>query len=437
MLSRQKWHIILEHYVPERRLFLRTETETRFVRLSPATQIFAIIGCVCIIGWSIIATALILMDNIGAGNFRDQAIRDQVLYEERLNALADERDTRTEEALAAQARFNTALDQISIMQSQLLASEDRRKELERGIEVIQSTLRRTIIERDDRTRELTTIQGELITDGSAVPDAARAQEAETTLSYLTDALEMTAAERDQATQTADDANEKLAELDLDMQILEERTDEIFRQLEDAMTISVKPLDNMFRSAGLSTSRLLDAVKRGYSGQGGALSPISAPTRSGAPSQDEIRANRILKQLDTLNMYRIAASKAPFAIPVKGNYRRTSGFGPRWGRMHNGTDFAAPHGSPIYATANGVVSKAGWGSGYGRVIYIKHDFGIETRYAHLSRIRVKVGQRVSRGQRIGDMGNTGRSTGTHLHYEVRVNGKAVNPMIYIKAANNVF
>ena len=106
-------------------------------------------------------------------------------------------------------------------------------------------------------------------------------------------------------------------------------------------------------------------------------------------------------------------------------------------MHNGTDFAAPHGTPIYSTADGVVTKAGWGSGYGRVIYIKHDFGIETRYAHLSRIRVKVGERVSRGQRIGDMGNTGRSTGTHLHYEVRVNGKAVNPMIYIKAANNVF
>ena len=69
--------------------------------------------------------------------------------------------------------------------------------------------------------------------------------------------------------------------------------------------------------------------------------------------------------------------------------------------------------------------------------IKHKFGIETRYAHLAKIRVKVGQKVSRGDRIGDMGNSGRSTGTHLHYEVRVGEKPVNPMTYIKAARDVF
>jgi murein DD-endopeptidase MepM/ murein hydrolase activator NlpD len=106
-------------------------------------------------------------------------------------------------------------------------------------------------------------------------------------------------------------------------------------------------------------------------------------------------------------------------------------------MHNGTDFAAPHGTPIFATADGVVVHAEWLSGYGRLVKIQHEFGIETRYAHMSKIRVKKGQRVSRGQRIGDMGNTGRSTGTHLHYEVRVGGRPVNPMIYIKAANDVF
>ena len=81
--------------------------------------------------------------------------------------------------------------------------------------------------------------------------------------------------------------------------------------------------------------------------------------------------------------------------------------------------------------------AGWQRGYGNVIKIQHAMGTETRYGHLSKIGVRVGQKVSRNSLIGDMGNTGRSTGPHLHYEVRVDGKAVNPMSFIKAAQNVF
>jgi murein DD-endopeptidase MepM/ murein hydrolase activator NlpD len=106
-------------------------------------------------------------------------------------------------------------------------------------------------------------------------------------------------------------------------------------------------------------------------------------------------------------------------------------------MHEGQDLAGAYGSPVYATADGVVIYAGWESGYGRLIRIRHAYGLETRYGHLSQIRVSVGDRVSRGDRIGDMGNSGRSTGTHLHYEVRIDGRAVNPMAFIRAANHVF
>jgi murein DD-endopeptidase MepM/ murein hydrolase activator NlpD len=210
-----------------------------------------------------------------------------------------------------------------------------------------------------------------------------------------------------------------------------------------MTVSVAPLDKMFRNAGMPTDRILETVRRGYSGQGGPLAPLSFTTRGEAPTADTLRANRILNQMDRLNLYRIAAQKAPFASPLKTTFRFTSQFGfrrdPKTGgrRMHSGVDFAAGLGTPLYATADGVVTHAGWGSGYGRLVKIQHEFGIETRYAHLSRFGVKVGQRVSRGQRIGDMGASGRVTGVHLHYEVRVGGKAVNPMIYIKAANDVF
>jgi murein DD-endopeptidase MepM/ murein hydrolase activator NlpD len=225
--------------------------------------------------------------------------------------------------------------------------------------------------------------------------------------------------------------------------MEQRNDLIFARLEEAVAVSMEPLDRMFRDAGMSPDDLLKTVRRGYSGQGGPLTPISMSTSGGIPAPEELRANTILDGLDQMNMYRIAAFKLPFAMPVKGSFRWTSGFGYRrdpkgYGtRMHEGTDMAGAYGMPIHATADGVVTYAGWDGGYGRLVTIRHDFGVETRYAHLSQIRVEVGQRVSRGDRIGDMGNSGRSTGTHLHYEVRLNGTPVNPMTFIKAAKNVF
>ena len=397
-----------------------------------------LLGVSVIVIWSIIATAIVLIETIGSGNFRDQARRDQALYEERLNALASERDIREQESIDSQNRFNTALDQISVMQSTLLGSEDTRRELERGINVIHGTLRRAMNEREELRTKLRLLQKKINPEAGVLPEAVNIAEISETMEYMNQTLEEISIQRDEAAQTANLAKESMENLELEMQFFEEKSDQIFRQLEDALTISVEPLDKMFRTAGLSTKRLLDQVKRGYSGQGGALSPIlfqSTVLESLDPRVD--RANNIISQLDKLNVYRIAIEKTPFDIPVKETYRFTSGFGPRWGEMHRGIDLAARSRAPIYATADGVVTRAGWNGGYGRVVYIKHPFGIETRYAHLARIRVKKGQSVSRGQKIGDMGNSGRSTGTHLHYEVRVGGKAVNPMIFIKAGKNVF
>ncbi len=430
-----RMHAMLERYFPERRLFLRSETDTRFIRLKPGTQLLAFVGGSAIVAWTIIATAILLMDSIGSGNFREQARRDQQTYELRLNALSDERDARTNEALAAQSRFNVALSQISEMQSQLLESETRRRELETGIEVIQSTLRRTMQERDvARTEAKELDQANTEIASAAIGASPQGNEM---LDVISTALADTAAERDQVIRDAQHALNLADEMRVELALMEEKNDQIFRQLEDAMTISIEPLEKMFTSAGLSTKSLMDEVKRGYSGQGGPMMPLSFSTKGGELTAETMRANRLLDQLDQLNMYRIAAETAPFANPLQSSFRYTSGFGMRWGRMHKGTDFAAPYGTPIHVTAEGVVTHAGWQSGYGRLIKVQHANGIETRYAHLAKIRVNEGQRVSRGDVIGDMGNSGRSTGTHLHYEVRLNGRAVNPMTFIKAGQNVF
>lgn len=445
MLNRlaYRFHQSLERHFPEQRLFLKSDTETRFIRLRPATQIIALAGGTLALAWTIVATALIMMDSIGAGSAREQSARQQSLYEERLNALSSDRDLRADEAARAQERFNIALTQVSEMQERLLASEDRRRELETGIEAIQDTLRTTIKDRDDARDEAERVTLALNSQSGAATEIGRARDALATLEFLTGALGDAAEERNEVLAEAEEAREETRLVVDAKAAMEMRNDAIFTKLEEALTVSVEPLDKMFRDAGMSPDDLIGAVREGYSGQGGPLTPITFSSSGAAPTAEEMRANAILGGLDKMNMYRIAAFKLPFAMPVRDAVRMTSSFGVRddpfngSSRKHEGEDMAGPIGTPIYAPADGTVVFAGLENGYGRLIKIKHDFGVETRYAHLSGIKVEVGQKVSRGDRIGDMGNSGRSTGSHLHYEIRLGGTAINPMTFIKAGKNVF
>lgn len=109
---------------------------------------------------------------------------------------------------------------------------------------------------------------------------------------------------------------------------------------------------------------------------------------------------------------------------------SSYYGPRWGSTHTGVDYAAYYGTSIYSWKAGTVTQAGWNGGYGNFIEVNHGDGTVSRYAHCSKIAVSVGQQVSKGQTVGYVGSTGNSTGNHLHFEIKVNGKFVNPLNYL-------
>ena len=177
-----------------------------------------------------------------------------------------------------------------------------------------------------------------------------------------------------------------------------------------------------RRLGLNPARFL--------GRGGPLEAADTPAGADPRFRQLFVAWR---QLDRLEDGIIAI---PAGRPVNtGNF--TSGFGTRSdpfrgsAAMHAGIDLAGPLGTPIYATADGIIARSEYAGAYGNLVEINHGQGIQTRYGHMSRLIARPGQRVRRGELIGLMGSTGRSTGSHLHYEVRIDGRAVNPVPFLQ------
>ncbi|WP_426169392.1 M23 family metallopeptidase [Sandarakinorhabdus sp. DWP1-3-1] len=190
---------------------------------------------------------------------------------------------------------------------------------------------------------------------------------------------------------------------------------------------------LIRRLGLDPSRFVQSSDWNGSAQGamgGPYIPVSADA--------EPRFKDLFLSWKKLSVLQAAVGSIPAYMPVK-DYRYTSGFGFRFdpfnggSAMHAGVDMAGATGEPIYASANGTVLQAGRANGYGNLVELSHGKGIDTRYGHLSAILVRPGERVRQGQIIGRMGSTGRSTGTHLHYEVRIDGRAVNARPFLDAS----
>jgi murein DD-endopeptidase MepM/ murein hydrolase activator NlpD len=183
--------------------------------------------------------------------------------------------------------------------------------------------------------------------------------------------------------------------------------------------------------GIAPARLTGNI-----GVGGPYEPVDATATRSAADPAFRALFQSWKKLDALQQGSVAI---PSQQPVD-SMSVTSNFGVRsdpfrgGAAMHAGIDIPGVRGSAIYATADGVVGRAGWAGGYGNLVELNHGRGIETRYGHLSAVLVAPGQQVRRGQIIGRMGSTGRSTGTHLHYEVRLDGQAVNPTPFLQGGD---
>ena len=171
------------------------------------------------------------------------------------------------------------------------------------------------------------------------------------------------------------------------------------------------------------------------GQGGPAHPVDS---AAAVAALESKTARLEREMRMYESFLRQHGMTPSIWPVMGKLEsgvggRRNPFGGRGYEYHEGQDIDAAYGTPVQVAATGKVIIAGWQRGYGNVVYVDHGSGLSTRYGHLSEIDVSIGQTVTRGQTIGLVGSTGRSTGPHLHYEVRINNQPVDPRQYLPGA----
>lgn len=200
---------------------------------------------------------------------------------------------------------------------------------------------------------------------------------------------------------------------------------------DAARARLQDTQSLLRRLGLDPNRFV-AQSDIATGAGGPYVPVNAPSDADPRFKSLFVSWKKLAALET------AMAAIPSYVPVK-SFSTTSTYGVRYDpftgntAMHAGLDMAGSHGEPIYAAADGVVVTGGRSGAYGNLVELAHGKGLATRYGHLSAVLVRPGEQIRQGQLIGRMGSTGRSTGTHLHYEIRIDGRAVNPRPYLDAS----
>ncbi|WP_232830326.1 DUF5930 domain-containing protein [Oceanicella sp. SM1341] len=428
---------------PEQKVFIRSEDRTRCLRLSPVSQIALCAALAIGLGCTAVATARFTLGLMDGTSSEEQIALLRQSYEQRLTSLVDERDTAREAAESAQARFQAAMVQVAASQSDLVRAGEESRARELTLEAVRQKLAEVVRVRDHALRENGALTSQLAgAEGALDRHAGSETDLAATLQTISYALSDSVRKGEQAEADAQALNDQLASMRDQAALDRQRQQHMLEKLEEAVAVSLDGLDGLLSATGMDPDDLVAEIRKSYSGEGGPLIPATAVVAAYEDDPQSIRVTALMQDMERIQLMRIAAAKLPLAQPVHMTYRITSPFGTRRdpfthrAHRHDGLDMAAPRGTPITSTAEGEVIFAGRQRGYGNVVKIRHAFGVETVYGHLSKIRVKRGEHVAVGDRIGDMGSTGRSTGSHLHYEIRIDGTAVNPLTYLKAAKNV-
>ncbi len=375
-----------------------------------------------VIGYLLATSYLVLRDDLIGATTARQA-RMQQAYEDRISALRAQVDRITSRQLLDQKLMETKVSELLERQNQLSQRHGRlgplldRAESEVGAAPDDTPPDRKPEHRADATGGISQAQSY-----SVASLAAKDTRPFSLWSTCSDPLE--------AESAADRADKLFVSINKSLKSIESE------QLSRITTLA----DNAYKNADAITQALEAAglpvdSDFGKSDVGGPLIPLDSSMIF------DSKVKELDEALDALDHLKKEARQLPLANPAPGR-SVTSPFGVRTdpilgtAALHSGMDFRAPMGMPAKVTAPGVVTKAGWNGGYGRMVEVDHGNGFATRYGHLSEIDVAVGQKVDAGTIIGKTGSSGRSTGPHLHYEVRHNGEAIDPLRFLTVGKKV-
>jgi murein DD-endopeptidase MepM/ murein hydrolase activator NlpD len=424
-LSRPTGDGPLARALPEQILILKSRGAARCLRLSTGLQALALVLAGASGLWTAGATGMLALHSFGQMQDAEAMDAAAAAFRSRLAALETERAALEARLAAAEARAaatggaETASGQIAAGAVALAAAAAERDALREKADLAEAALTET--------------------EAALARAEAERRDLGDTLARIAAALDATASDRDAAMVSATEAEGAREAMAADAAELQDMQTRLLDHIEAAAARSLGPLERMLRESGVDVERMLNQLRRDEGAQGGPFLPAGDAAALGP--EDGARIVSLMSDLERVALLQEAAERMPIALPMRGA-RITSGFGKRRDPFvrrlarHEGIDFSARIGTAIFAPGDGVVRFVGVQRGYGRMVKIEHAFGFETVYAHLSAARVRAGQRVTRGERIGDVGNTGRSTGPHLHYEIHVDGTPVDPMKFIEAGRHV-
>jgi len=421
----------IKKWFPERQVHLRTEGRVTFFRVSTAAQILFLIFVISTGGWmGFTSHSYVEHDKVVAAK-NGLIANARLAYESLLSEVAE-----------YQNKFNTITMDLEHNHALMLGLVERNASLQQNLRSVSRELENT---QDDRLK-ISTARTVLNRKLAAIEDEMRALSGRNyalkdNLNTVEGDLQGALSERNQALFEGSRMRRYVNNLETRLGQLQETHENSAQRLAEQTVAQIAAMEKVINVAGLDPTKIKVPHSQKPLGQGGPFIPSNAKDLLPAGKLKDSLTN-LESQLDRLNDLKRVMERLPLTAPVD-NYAITSRYGKRrdpinnrWS-AHYGIDFGGVIRQSIYAPAPGKVRFAGWKTKYGRYIEIDHGSGVRTRYAHLHKIFVKRGQKVGFRDKIGLLGNSGRSTGAHLHYETVFHGRLVDPMKFLKAGKYVF